>query len=86
MSGGSEGRFGDAVSVHALQHGVVDHASVERWLDALGVRNRWDRLLAEATPPATGHARPAAKNSRARFRAVPRLEPRLSPVLPGWRL
>ena len=50
MSGGSEKQFGDAVSVFELQHRILDRSYVEAWLDPLGVRHLWDRLVAQAEP------------------------------------
>ena len=50
MSGGSEKQFNDLKSVYELQFAVLDFDYFGQWIDPLGVRDLWDRLLAEAVP------------------------------------
>jgi hypothetical protein len=48
--GGSVKRFTDALRVLEVQRPKLDVAYIERWADALGVRDEWDRLGREARP------------------------------------
>lgn len=50
LSGGSEKQFTDALRVYEVQWKGLDLAYVERWADALGVRELWERLKQEAEP------------------------------------
>jgi predicted nucleotidyltransferase len=55
MSGGSEKQFRDAVGVYEVQLAGLDTSYIDRWAGQLGVSPLWERLRAEAKPPATGH-------------------------------
>ncbi len=48
LSGGSEKQFGDALGVYEVQRGSLDTAYIEQWLDELGLRDLWERLVCEA--------------------------------------
>lgn len=49
-SGGSTKQFVDALRVLEVQSTALDRAYLDRWADALGVRDEWDRLRREARP------------------------------------
>lgn len=49
-SGGSEKQFGDALRVYELQASSLDQPYIESWLDSLGVREIYQRLVATAEP------------------------------------
>ena len=49
-SGGSEKQFQDALHVWEVQEAVLDRSYLESWLDPLGIRDLWTRLLTEAEP------------------------------------
>ena len=48
LSGGSEKQFGDALRVYEVQRPGLDLRYLEAWVEELGVRDLWSRLLAEA--------------------------------------
>lgn len=50
LSGGSEKQFGDALHVYELQHKSLDLNYMGRWVEVLGVRELWNRLIREAKP------------------------------------
>jgi len=50
LSGGSEKQYGDALRVYEVQAGGLDMDYILDWIDRLGVRELWDRLMREAEP------------------------------------
>jgi len=52
LSGGSEKQFRDVLRVYEVQAGQLDLTYLERWVDPLGVRTLWKRVLTEAEPEA----------------------------------
>jgi hypothetical protein len=51
QSGGSEKQFTDALGIFEVQGLSLDLAHIESWVDRLGVRQLWTRLLGEASSP-----------------------------------
>lgn len=49
-AGGSRRQFLDALRVYELQHALLDRQYLDLWLDRLGLRPDWERLLSEAAP------------------------------------
>ena len=52
LSGGSEKHSTDALRVYELQYPTLDSDYLERWVEALDVRDEWQRLLEAARPVA----------------------------------
>jgi hypothetical protein len=52
-AGASERQLRDVLGVIEVSGGSLDRSYVERWADALGVRELWERALAEAGPSRT---------------------------------
>lgn len=46
LSGGSERQMRDVAGVFEMQHGQLDYAYIESWLDVLAVRTLWDQVRA----------------------------------------
>lgn len=49
-AGGGERHFHDALRVYEVQHGMLDHAYLDRWAQTLGVTALLSRLRDEAEP------------------------------------
>lgn len=50
LSGGSEKQFTDALRVYEVQFGILDIGYIESWIEALQVKEIWERLIQEANP------------------------------------
>jgi hypothetical protein len=50
LSGGSEKQFRDCLRVYELQIDQLDIGYLEEWVERLGLRTLWARLISEAQP------------------------------------
>lgn len=50
LSGGSEKQDTDALRVYEVQYSLLDTDYLERWVETLGLRSEWQRLLGKARP------------------------------------
>ncbi|MGD2154528.1 MAG: hypothetical protein PVG79_14760 [Gemmatimonadales bacterium] len=56
LSGGSQKQETDALRVYEVQYSLLDTEYMEGWVEALGLRAEWQRLLEVARPIDDGAA------------------------------